>query len=94
MVTHYLNLLTDAVSDRPTIEDLRLTADDESRQLELWAWACGAHTRADLTSRLFAAQAASRPDADGARLRHRTDDYAGLDRPQQRPWPWPLRAAG
>jgi amino acid adenylation domain-containing protein len=96
MVTHYLNLLTDAVS-RPdaTIEGLRLTTDDESRQLELWSRGPAVlDTEPDLTiPALFAAQAAGRPDATALVFGTESLTYAELDR-RSNALAWRLRRRG
>jgi amino acid adenylation domain-containing protein len=105
MVTHYLNLLTDALASPATqIGGLRLLTDSESRQLDSWSsgpavtgagWN-GTRTGypADATmAALFAAQVARNPDATALVFGTGSVTYAELDR-RSNALAWLLRRRG
>jgi amino acid adenylation domain-containing protein len=96
MVTHYLNLLTDALSKPDaTIGELRLMPDDESRLLEQCSRGpavLDAEPNPTIPS-LFAVQAAHRPDATALVFGTESMTYAELDR-RSNALAWLLRRRG
>ncbi len=102
MVTHYLNLLADALA-RPTagIDELGLLTDAESRRLDTWSRgptaldaepATGSRANATIPA-LFAAEVARNPDATALVCGTRSMTYAELDR-RSNALAWLLRRRG